>query len=344
MLNKPSFEMVFLFYACPLYLVSMWKHLKQKLPGVWKSPVLDREERSAYQIAKRWYESKVAILNNLRDVLLILLGVVSAGFGLKSFLLKNQFIDGGATGIALLIAEKTGLTLSVLLILVNIPFVWIGYRLMGRLFGLKTAFAIIMLAVCTALIPYPVLTHDKVLVAVFGGFFLGAGIGLSVRGGAVMDGTEVMAIYLSKKLGLTMGDIILMFNIVIFGVAAYLLSIETALYSILAYLSASKAVDFLVEGIDEYTGVTIVSVKSDDIREMIIEKLGKGVTTFYGKRGYGKRGVRHQDTDVLYTVITRLEVSRLKTEIEKIDPFAFIVMTSVKDTIGGMVRRKHFKI
>jgi uncharacterized membrane-anchored protein YitT (DUF2179 family) len=185
-------------------------------------------------------------------------------------------------------------------------------------------------------------TDDNLLVAIFGGFFLGAGIGLTVRGGAVIDGTEILAIYLSRKLGTTIGDIIILINILIFSAAAYFLSIEIALFSMITYLSASKTLDFIIEGIEEYIGVTIISSHSDEIREMIINKLGRGVTVYTGKRGYGKKG-ETRDTDIIYTVITRLEINKLNTEIEKIEPDAFVVMSSVKDTKGGMIKKRPLK-
>jgi len=167
--------------------------------------------------------------------------------------------------------------------------------------------------------------------------------GLAVRGGGVIDGSEVLAISLTKKLGLTVGDIILIINILIFSVAAWVLSVETALYSILTYLSASKTVDFVIEGIEEYTAVTIISVKAESVRTMIIEKMGRGVTTFKGEKGFGKRGHTEGEMKIIYTVITRLEVSKLNAEIEKIDPNAFVITSSVKDTRGGMIKKRPMK-
>ncbi len=178
--------------------------------------------------------------------------------------------------------------------------------------------------------------------AVFGGFFLGAGIGLAVRGGAVIDGTEVLAIFLSRKLGTTIGDIIIGINIVVFSTAAYLINIETALYAMITYLSASKTLDFIIEGIEEYTSVTIISSHSEQIREMIINKMGRGVTLYSGKGGFGKSG-ETRNVDIVFTVITRLELNKLKTELVKIDPNAFIVMSSVKDTKGGMIKKRPLK-
>ncbi len=275
----------------------------------------------------------------LKDTFFILAGIGSAAFGLESFLFPNRFIDGGATGISLLVAEVTGQSLPLLIILVNIPFMVLGFRVIGKAFAIKATIAILVLALVLALIDFPEVTQDKLLVAVFGGFFLGAGIGLSIRGGSVLDGTEVLAIYLSRKLSTTIGDIIILINVLVFLAAAYLLSIETALYSMLTYLAASKTLDFVVEGIEEYTGVTIISSHSNEIRLMIINRMGRGVTIYDAKGGYGKNGV-HNEYDVLFTVITRLEIRRLNIEISKIDPKAFVVMTKINDTRGGMIKKR----
>ncbi|TAJ67826.1 MAG: YitT family protein [Chitinophagaceae bacterium] len=299
-------------------------------------------EYSDYELAKGFRELKINLLRLVRDVFFMAAGILSAAFGLESFLLPNDFIDGGATGISLLISELSDIPLYILLITVNIPFVYLGYKVIGRNFAIKTAIAITGLAITVAFVHFPQITHDKLLVSVFGGFFLGAGIGLSVRGGAVIDGTEVLAIFLSKKLGTTIGDFIIMFNVLVFSAAAYLLSVETALYSMITYLVASKALDFVIEGIEEYTGVTIVSPHSEEIRMMIMEKIGRGLTVYKGKRGFGSHGERN-DIDIIYTVVTRLELNKLNTEIEKIDPHAFVVMNSVKDTRGGMIKKRALK-
>lgn len=297
---------------------------------------------SQYALAKAYRELKINVSRTVKDVVLMAAGIGSAAFGLESFLLPSNFIDGGATGISLLVSEVTHTPLYILLVLVNIPFVYMGYKQIGKAFAIKTAIAITGLALCVAFVHFPEVTHDKLLVSVFGGFFLGAGIGLSVRGGAVIDGTEVLAIFVSRKLGTTMGDIIIVFNIIIFSAAAKLLSIETALYSMITYLVASRTLDFVVEGIDEYTGVTIVSSHANEIRKMIVEKMGRGLTVYKGKRGFGSHGERN-DIDIIYTVVTRLELNKLNTEILKIDPNAFVVMHSVKDTKGGMIKKRSLK-
>ncbi|PLK44663.1 MULTISPECIES: YitT family protein [Emticicia] len=297
-------------------------------------------DRSKYQQAKEIREVKVTIRRLFKDSFLIILGVLSAGFGLDGFLLPNDFIDGGAVGISLLIRAVTDYPLSLILVLVNIPFIILGLRVVSKEFAIKTAFGIVALALAVALIPYPEITHDKLLTSVFGGFFLGLGIGMAMRGGGVIDGTEVMAITLSRRTSLTIGDVILLINVVIFSVAAYVLSIETALYSMLTYLAASKTVDFVIEGIEEYTGVTIISLKPMEMKKMIIEEMGRGVTVYKGERGFGKTGYTEGDMKIVYTVITRLEVSKLNLEIEKIDPNAFVIMTSIKDTKGGMIKKR----
>lgn len=301
-----------------------------------------KEYYSSFEKAKGFRIFKIDLNRVIKDIVLISLGITSAAIGLKSFLLPAQFIDGGATGIALLLTELTKLELSSLLIIVNFPFVILGYNVVGKKFAIKTGIAIAILAIVTHVFNFPEITNDKLLVSIFGGFFLGAGIGFSVRGGAVIDGTEVLAIYLSRKFGVTMGDVIISFNVLIFSVAAYTLSVETALYSMITYLAASKTIDFVIEGIDEYIGITIISAHSEEIREMITTNMHKGVTVYKGKRGFGKHG-HVDDLDIVYTIITRLEISKINTEIQKIDPHAFVIMTSVKDIKGGMVKKRRLK-
>ena len=294
---------------------------------------------SRYRGAKKYRDSIILLKRSIKDFILILIGILSASFGLKGFLLTNHFIDGGVTGISLLISSTTGFPLSFLIIIINIPFIILGYKIIGKHFAIKTIFAIIGLSLCIANIEFPNVTNNDVLVAVFGGIFLGAGIGLSIRGGAVIDGTEILAIYLSKKIGVTIGDIIILINVLIFSAAVYFLSVEIALFSMITYFAASKTLDFIIEGIDEYIGVTIVSTHFIEIKSMIVAKMGRGITVYKGEKGFGSRG-EMGEVNILYTVITRLEVNKLNTEIERIDPNAFVVMNSVKDTKGGMIKKR----
>lgn len=300
---------------------------------------VDKRELSNYKLAKGYREFLITVKRQIKDLILITIGIFSASFGFKGFLLTNHFIDGGATGISLLISTLTKIPLYILIVCINIPFILLGYKVMGKQFAIKTALAIAGLSVVLATVTFPNVTNDNLLVAVFGGFFLGAGIGFAIRGSAVIDGTEILAIFLSRKLGTTIGDIIIVINVIIFGAAVHFLGVEIALYSMITYLAASKTLDFIVEGIEEYIGVTIIAFHSEEIRQMIINKMGRGVTVYTGKSGYGKSG-ETKDVEIIYTVITRLELNKLTTEIEKIEPTSFVVMNSVKDTKGGMIKKR----
>ncbi len=284
----------------------------------------------------------VELTHVIRDYIYVIIGVFAAGFGLKGFLLPNHFIDGGATGISLLLENITSIELSYLLVLVNIPFLILASKTINLKFAIRSIIAISLLAIVVHSINYPIVTEDKLLIAVFGGFFLGLGIGMSMRGGSVIDGTEVLAIFLSRKLSLTVGDVLLLINIIIFSFGAYVLSIETALYAILTYLAAAKTVDFVVDGVEEYVGVTIISNHHEAMRVMLIEKLRRACTIYAGKGGFGAHGNSY-DKDIIYTVVTRLEIAKLQTEIDKIDKNAFVTMGTVKDLKGGMIKRKPMK-
>ncbi|PTQ94959.1 uncharacterized membrane-anchored protein YitT (DUF2179 family) [Mucilaginibacter yixingensis] len=276
-----------------------------------------------------------------QEIIFIIIGIFSAGMGLKGFLLSSHFIDGGVTGISMLLADITPVPISIFIFAINLPFLWLGYRKLGKTFAIKSTLAIGGLSLCLALVHFPDVTHDKLLTAVFGGIFLGTGIGLAIRGGAVLDGTEIAALLVSKRSQLLkVSDVILSLNVVIFGVAAFVLGIEQALYSILTYLSASKMIDYILNGIEQYTGLTIVSIHSEVIRQTITETLGRGVTIYEGKNGYGKDGAINDPRDIIFTVATRLEIPSIKKEVLAIDPKAFIVQQSIDDTTGGLLKRK----
>ena len=276
------------------------------------------------------------------SVFYLVAGVFSAALGLEAFMLPNGLFDGGVTGISLLAARLLpgDPPLSLLLVVLNLPFVWLGYRQMGKGFALRALAAILALAVVLETVHFPVVTQDKMLIAVFGGFFLGAGIGMAMRGGGVLDGTEILAVYLSRKASLSVGDFVLVLNILIFIIVALVLDVPTALYSILTYLAASKTIEFVVNGIEEYTGVTIISEHSDAIRRALTERLGRGVTVYAGHRGYGSRGERPNPIDIVFTVVTRLEVTQVTDEVNRLDPKAFMIMHSVNYAKGGMVKKR----
>ena len=266
---------------------------------------------------------------------LIILGILSAGLGLKGFLLSSRFIDGGVTGISMLLSDVLGIHLSILILVINLPFIALGYRQIGKKFAVKSALAIAGLSVCLALVKYPDVTPDKLLTAVFGGFFIGAGIGLAIRGGAVLDGTEIAALLVSKGSHvLRVGDVILILNIFIFSAAAFFLGVESALYSILTYFAASKTIDFLIHGIEEYTAVIIISERSEEIRQSIISILHRGVTVYKGRGG-----MSDAEQDILYCVVTRLEIGRVKGVAGEIDPSAFILVHPLADAAGGVIKK-----
>ena len=310
------------------------KNIIEKILGIKK---LETNEEQMDKATMSFY---ISIKSSIKEIAFMLVGIFSAAFGLKGFLLPNDFLDGGATGISLLISELTDIPIYILIIVVNIPFIILGIKAVNKTFDVKTAIYILGLSLVLATVSFPEITNDKLLISIFGGFFLGAGIGMAIRGGAVIDGTEVLAVYLGRRSATSIGDIIMVFNVIIFAFAAYLISIETALYAMLTYLAASKTVDFIVEGIEEYVGLTIISDHTLEIQEMLKDKLNRGYTIYKRKRGSGKRGEKIEESEVIYTVITRLELGKLYTEIEKIDNDAFIVSSLVKDIRGGMVKKR----
>ena len=276
-----------------------------------------------------------ATLREARNGLLILLGILSAGLGLKGFLLAGGLIDGGVTGVSMLLDRVTTLPLAVWLPLVNLPFVVVAFRVISPVFALRSALGIAGLALALAFVHFPAVTGDRLLEAVFGGFFLGGGIGLAMRGGAVLDGTEIAALLISKRSHLLkVGDVILGFNVVLFLLAMSVLGVEAALYSILTYFTAAKMLDFVLHGIEEYTALTIISSRPDDIRAEIMNEMGRGVTVY---RGYG--GMTGSEQHILFCVVTRLEIGRAKTIIKAIDDNAFIVSHALSEVEGGVVKR-----
>ncbi|HWI89632.1 MAG TPA: YitT family protein [Flavisolibacter sp.] len=281
------------------------------------------------------------IWQEIKSYILIVLAILSAGMGIKGYLLSSHFIDGGVTGISMLLDYIFGWPVAVLIPLINLPFIVLAYFQLGLKFAVKTVIAITGLSLCLLFMPYPDVTPDKLLTALFGGFFLGLGIGLAIRGEAVLDGTEIAALLLSKNVSfLRVSDVILVLNVIIFTAAVFFLGVEPASYSILTYFAASKTIDFLLYGLDEYTGVTIISEKNNEIRKLIKNELKRGVTVYQGKGGYGKSGERVYETEILFTVVTRLEVGTLQNLVRSVDEDAFIIQNSINDIRGGMVKQR----
>jgi uncharacterized membrane-anchored protein YitT (DUF2179 family) len=275
------------------------------------------------------------------DTLYTIAGILFCGFALKGFLVPNQFFDGGMTGISLLIHELYHWNIGFVIILANIPFIIMGAFQINKTFALKTLAAVIGLALCLHFIPNPQITSDKLLVSIFGGVFMGLGVGLAMRGGCALDGIEVLALYTGKRISFTISEIILGINIVIFLIAAFKLGLPVALYSILTYYTASRTINFVIEGIEEYTGVTIISGDSEKVKEKLVLGLGRGITIYKGERGFMKESFDiSQPVDIVFTVVTRMELRRLKDMVHGIDPKAFIFTSIIKEAAGGILKRR----
>jgi uncharacterized membrane-anchored protein YitT (DUF2179 family) len=278
---------------------------------------------------------------SLKSISFTLLGVLFAVVGLQGFMVPNNFLDGGVTGISILVTGFANIHISILLIVFNIPFLFVGYRKIGKTFSLQAMIAILLLAAGMYFIEIPAFTTDKVLIAVFGGFFIGLGIGFVIRGGGVIDGLEVIGYYTQKKSSLTSGEIILALNCLIIIGAAFKFGIETGMYSILVYYTAMKTSDYVVDGFEEYTALTIISAECQTVKELIVQDFGKAITVYKGERGYlpGMIDSVH-DVDIIMTVVTRLEIHRLKEAIGEIDPKAFLYVQSIKEVKGGLIKKK----
>ena len=277
----------------------------------------------------------------VKDTGYIIAGILICGFALKGFLVPNNFFDGGVTGISLLIHELYKIPIAYVIIPANIPFIIMGvYQVNGR-FAWKTLAAIIGVGICLQFIPYPEITNDKLLVSIFGGVFMGTGVGLAIRGGCALDGIEVLALFTLKRSSFTVSEIILGINVIIFSIAAFQLGLPTALYSIMTYYAASHTINFVIEGLEEYTGFTIISGQSEVIKEKLVLELGRGITIYKGERGYLKESFSvHHPVDIIFTVVTRLEVRRLRNIVYSIDPKAFMFTSTIKEAAGGVLKKR----
>lgn len=278
--------------------------------------------------------------NWLQDMLYIISGAVIYGFGLESFLIPNKFLDGGVTGISLLLQQLFGWNITLVIILANIPLIILGAVQISKKFAIKTVTGIVLLGLCITFIHFPVLRYDKLLLSVFGGFFLGIGSGLAMRGGCALDGMEVLAVYTLRRTSFTISEIILAFNAIIFLVGAFKFGFDVSLYAILTYYIVTRTINYVVEGVEEFTGVTIISGQSEAIKEKLVKDLGRGITVYKGERGYlpGSFEERYE-ADIIFTVITRLEVRQLRRAVSQIDEKAFVFTHTIKETAGGILKR-----
>ncbi len=279
--------------------------------------------------------------NAVIDIIYTISGILFCGFALKGFLVPNHFFDGGITGISLMIHELYHWNIGYVIILANIPLIVMGAFQINKTFALKTFLAVIGLALCLHFIPYPQITSDKLLVSIFGGIFMGLGVGLAMRGGCALDGIEVLALFTGKRISFTISEIILGINVIIFLIAAIKLGLPVALYSMLTYYAATRTINFVIEGLEEYTGVTIISGHSEQIKERLVKGLGRGITIYKGERGFLKDSFEtSQPVDIVFTVVTRMELRRLKNMVNFIDPKAFIFTSIIKEAAGGVLKRR----
>lgn len=284
---------------------------------------------------------KTTLPTLIKEILYTITGILFCGFALKGFLIPNQFFDGGVTGVSLLIHEIYHVNITYVIILANIPFIIMGAYLINRRFAIQTLIAVVGLGLCLLYIPYPQVTSDKLLVSIFGGVFMGIGFGLAIRGGCALDGVEVLALYTGKRISFTISEIIFGINVIIFLIAATILGLPTALYSILTYYTASRVTDFVIEGLEEYTGVTIISGQSEIIKERLVLEMGKGITVYKGERGFLKESFNvSYPVDIVFTVVTRLELRRLKNLVHSVDPAAFVFTSLIKEAAGGILTRR----
>jgi uncharacterized membrane-anchored protein YitT (DUF2179 family) len=313
--------------------------------------------------------NKYPLPHVLVDSLYVTAGAMLMAFALKSFLVPNGFLDGGVTGLSLLLHESfhtSNLTLALLLVGTNIPFILMGYFSVSKTFVIKTTISVILLALCFTLIPFPQFldpqhlaaaahgghnehafqgahlpqAFDRIILSVFGGFFLGLGIGLGMRGGCALDGIEVLALYTLKRSSFTISEIILGINAILFLFATVVVGFDVALYAILTYYIATRTIDYVIEGLEEFTGVTIISAHSEELKRCLVQELGRGITIYKGERGFLKESFEvSADVDIVFTVITRLEVRRLRNLVHTIDPRAFVFTHTIKEAAGGVLSR-----
>jgi uncharacterized membrane-anchored protein YitT (DUF2179 family) len=267
----------------------------------------------------------------------ILIGIVLTSLGLKAFLLPNGFLDGGVTGIALLVRTQVNINMSYLLILFSIPFLILGYYTVSKRIVIKSIISILGVALFIHFENFQTITNDKLLISIFGGLLVGSGIGIAIRNGSVLDGSEILGIYLNDKFGISIGKIIMVFNIILFAITAFVISIEVALYSILTYIIAAKVTDTVIEGFEDFIGITIVSKKYTLIKIAILEELGVGLTVYKGSSGFGSQG-HTEDFDIIHTIINRIDIKKMYRLINDIDKEAFIVEFDVNSVKGGVLR------
>jgi len=287
-------------------------------------------------IKENFQHRKLPLSRVIFRIIAITIGAILMATGLEIFLVPNHVIDGGITGISIMLAHLTGWKLGLFLFILNLPFVYLGYKQMGKTFAFSTVYGIIVLSIFTSFFhPIPPFTEDILLATLFGGMILGIGVGLVIRNGGALDGTEILALVISKKVPFSVGQIIMFMNIFILGAAGFVFTWDRAMYSLLAYVIASKAIDTVVQGLEETKSVWIISDNADEIGNAVNDRLGRGVTYLNGEGAY-----TGDDKKVIFSIISRLEESKLTTIVEDIDPMAFLAIADIAEVRGGRFKKR----
>jgi uncharacterized membrane-anchored protein YitT (DUF2179 family) len=278
---------------------------------------------------------------NLKNLLQIFIGSAMAVFAMKGFMIPNQFMDGGVTGISILLHEISHINISFFIVAFNLPFIYLGYKRIGKTFAIQTTLAMFLLAAGLMFSDIKPFTTDPLLIAIFGGILIGTGVGLVIRSGGVLDGAEVIAVFTKRRTGFSNSEIIMLFNTFIFAGAAFHFGLETAMYSLITYYSATRATDYVVDGIEQYTSINIISAQHEKVKDFLVNELGKGITVYKGQRGYlpGSFNVK-EDCEIIVAIVTRLEINQIQESIADIDPKAFMYIQSVKEAAGGILKGK----
>ena len=281
------------------------------------------------------------IIMNPKNLLQIFVGAGMAVFAIKGFMVPNQFMDGGVTGISILLHEITHINISIFISLFNLPFIYLGYKRIGKTFAFQTSMAVILLTLGLLFINIQPVTTDKLLIAIFGGILIGTGVGLVIRSGGVIDGAEVIAVFTRRRTGFSNSEIVMLFNTFIFAGAAFHFGIETAMYSLITYYAATRATDYVVDGIEQYTAINIISSEQEKVKDLLVNELGKGITVYKGERGF-LPGSFHIKTEceIIVTIVTRLEISQIEAAVTGIDPRAFVYSQSINEATGGVLKSK----
>ena len=278
---------------------------------------------------------------NPKNIILNLIGVAFITLALKGFMIPNKFLDGGIIGISIFVHEITHWPFGILVLVLNIPFLFLGKRMLGKTFALQSFITFLVIAISMTIIHIDAVTSDPLLIALFGGCLIGVGMGLCIRSGSTADGVEILALLTTRKIGLNVSEVIFAMNTLLFLAAAWYFGITTALYSIVTYFSAVKSLDYISNGLEQYTSLNIISSESELIKTLIVRKFGKGITVIKGERGYLPENFDlKSDCDIIVTVVTRLELLRIKDEINKLDPHAFMYIQYIKEASGGILRQK----